>query len=61
MGLDFGDEGNLKNLQDLKAEFKQLTSLLKENLGDEVEKLAWDDNAANKMWFFRKLRVPVCG
>ena len=54
MGLDFGDEGNLKNLQDLKAEFKQLTSFLKDILGDKVEKLAWDEKAANKMWCFWK-------
>merc|ERR1712225_44528 len=38
-GLDIGDEDDKKKLEELKAEFEPLTKLMKEVLGDKVEKV----------------------
>ena len=38
-GLDLGDEDEKKKLEELKAEFEPLTKLMKEVLGDKVEKV----------------------
>merc|ERR1712185_447337 len=38
-GLDIDDEDDKKKLEELKAEFEPLTKLMKEVLGDKVEKV----------------------
>merc|ERR1719379_2159626 len=38
-GLDLDDEDEKKKLEELKAEFEPLTKLMKEVLGDKVEKV----------------------
>merc|ERR1711963_24877 len=38
-GLDIEDEDEKKNMEELKAEFEPLTKLMKEVLGDKVEKV----------------------
>ena len=38
-GLDIGDEDQKKKFEELKAEFEPLTKLMKEVLGDKVEKV----------------------
>merc|ERR1711918_241635 len=38
-GLDIDDEDEKKNIEELKAEFEPLTKLMKEVLGDKVEKV----------------------
>ena len=38
-GLDIEDEDEKKKLEELKAEFEPLTKLMKEVLGDKVEKV----------------------
>ena len=42
-GLDLGDEEEKKKLEELKAEFKPLTKLMKEVLVDKVEKVIVGD------------------
>merc|ERR1712136_527128 len=42
-GLDIGDEDEKKKLEELKAEFEPLTKLMKEVLGDKVEKVIVSD------------------
>merc|ERR1712136_6437 len=42
-GLDIGDEDEKKKLEELKAEFEPLTKLMKEVLGDKVEKVMVSD------------------
>merc|ERR1712135_149031 len=42
-GLDIGDEDEKKKLEELKAEFEPLTKLMKEVLGDRVEKVMVSD------------------
>merc|ERR1712136_477790 len=42
-GLDLGDEDEKKKLEELKAEFEPLTKLMKEVLGDKVEKVIVSD------------------
>ena len=42
-GLDLGDEDEKKKLEELKAEFEPLTELMKEVLGDKVEKVIVSD------------------
>ena len=38
-GLDIDDEDEKKKIEELKAEFEPLTKLMKEVLGDKVEKV----------------------
>merc|ERR1711865_1304095 len=42
-GLDMGDEDEKKKLEELKAEFEPLPKLMKEVLGDKVEKVCVSD------------------
>merc|ERR1712225_41149 len=42
-GLDIADEDEKKKLEELKAEFEPLTKLMKEVLGDKVEKVVVSD------------------
>merc|ERR1712022_61712 len=42
-GLDIDDEDEKKKLEELKAEFEPLTKLMKEVLGDKVEKVLISD------------------
>ena len=42
-GLDIGDEDEKKKLEELKSEFEPLTKLMKEVLGDKVEKVMVSD------------------
>merc|ERR1712182_169184 len=45
-GLDIADEDEKKKLEELKAEFEPLTKLMKEVLGDKVEKVVISDRMA---------------
>merc|ERR1712199_39598 len=46
-GLDIADEDEKKKLEELKAEFEPLTKLMKEVLGDKVEKVVISDRMAD--------------
>merc|ERR1719456_154553 len=46
-GLDIADEDEKKKLEELKAEFEPLTKLMKEVLGDKVEKVLVSDRMAD--------------
>merc|ERR1712139_566544 len=46
-GLDIADEDEKKKLEELKAEFEPLTKLMKEVLGDKVEKVVVSDRMAD--------------
>ena len=46
-GLDFGDEDEKKTLEELKIEFEPLRKLMKEILGDKVEKVIVSDRIVN--------------
>merc|ERR1712146_851597 len=46
-GLDLGDEDEKKKLEELKAEFEPLTKLMKEVLGDKVEKVVISSRLAD--------------
>merc|ERR1711937_526144 len=46
-GLDIEDEDEKKKLEELKAEFEPLTKLMKEVLGDKVEKVIISDRMAD--------------
>merc|ERR1739847_63510 len=46
-GLDLEDEDEKKKLEELKAEFEPLTKLMKEVLGDKVEKVLISDRMAD--------------
>merc|ERR1711896_84902 len=46
-GLDIADEDEKKALEELKAEFEPLTKLMKEVLGDKVEKVVISDRMAD--------------
>ena len=46
-GLDLGDEDEKKTLEELKAEFKPLTELMKEVPGDKVEEAIVDDRTVD--------------
>merc|ERR1711937_631075 len=46
-GLDIADEDEKKQLEELKAEFEPLTKLMKEVLGDKVEKVVISDRMAD--------------
>merc|ERR1711937_983621 len=46
-GLDIADEDDKKKLEELKAEFEPLTKLMKEVLGDKVEKVVVSDRMAD--------------
>merc|ERR1711981_793310 len=46
-GLDLEDEDEKKKLEDLKAEFEPLTKLMKEVLGDKVEKVVVSSRMAD--------------
>merc|ERR1712185_708666 len=46
-GLDIADEDEKKKLEELKAEFEPLTKLMKEELGDKVEKCIVSDRMAD--------------
>merc|ERR1711861_110122 len=46
-GLDIEDEDEKKKLEELKAEFEPLTKLMKEVLGDKVEKVVVSDRMAD--------------
>merc|ERR1711966_15913 len=46
-GLDIEDEDEKKKLEELKAEFEPLTKLMKEVLGDKVEKVQVSDRIAD--------------
>ena len=46
-GLVLGDEDEKKKLEELKAEFEPLTELMKEVLGDKVEKVIVSDKIFN--------------
>merc|ERR1712147_143456 len=46
-GLDVADEDEKKKLEELKAEFEPLTKLMKEVLGDKVEKVVISDRMAD--------------
>merc|ERR1712161_186139 len=46
-GLDLDDEDEKKKLEELKAEFEPLTKLMKEVLGDKVEKVVISSRMAD--------------
>merc|ERR1711912_48742 len=46
-GLEIDDEDEKKKLEELKAEFEPLTKLMKEVLGDKVEKVVISDRMAD--------------
>merc|ERR1712147_441391 len=46
-GLDIADEDEKKKLEEMKAEFEPLTKLMKEVLGDKVEKVVVSDRMAD--------------
>merc|ERR1711894_175622 len=46
-GLDIDDEDEKKKIEELKAEFEQLTKLMKEELGDKVEKVQISNRMAD--------------
>ena len=46
-GLDFGDEDEKKTLEELKIEFEPLRKLMKEILGDKVERVSVSDRIVN--------------
>merc|ERR1712098_145732 len=46
-GLDLEDEDEKKKLEELKAEFEPLTKLMKEVLGDKVEKVVVSSRMAD--------------
>merc|ERR1711937_845173 len=46
-GLDIADEDEKKQLEEMKAEFEPLTKLMKEVLGDKVEKVVISDRMAD--------------
>merc|ERR1712072_1530788 len=46
-GLDIADEDEKEKLEELKAEFEPLTKLMKEVLGDKVEKVVISDRMAD--------------
>merc|ERR1712025_89800 len=46
-GLDIADEDEKKKVEELKAEFEPLTKLMKEVLGDKVEKVVISDRMAD--------------
>jgi len=52
-GLDLGDEDEKKKLEELKAEFEPLTELMKEVLGDKVEKVIVSDKIFDSPTFHR--------
>ena len=46
-GLDFGDEDEKKSFEELKIKFESLRKLMKEILGDKVEKVIVNDRIVN--------------
>ena len=48
-GLDIGDEDEKKKLEELKAEFELSTKLMKEVLGDKVEKVMVNDRIVDSL------------
>merc|ERR1739845_213108 len=46
-GLDIDDEDEKKKMEELKAEFEPLTKLMKEVLGDKVEKVVVSSRMAD--------------
>jgi len=46
-GLDLADEDEKKKFEDLKTEFEELTKVVKDTLGDKVEKVVLSDRLSN--------------
>merc|ERR1712135_123053 len=57
--MDIGDEDEKKKLEELKAEFEPLTKLMKEVLGDKVEKVMVSDRIVDSLAF--SLRQSTVG
>ena len=49
-GFDLGDDDDENKLEELKAEFKPLMKLMKEALGDKVEKVIVSDRIVDLPW-----------
>ena len=57
-GLDLGDEDEKKKLEELKAQFKPLTKLVKEVLVDKVEKVIVGDRIVDSPERIMKAQAP---
>ena len=57
-GLDLGDEDEKKKLEELKAQLKPLTKLMKEVLVDKVEKVIVGDRIVDSPQRIMKAQAP---